>query len=318
MFRRVFFRAFSFFFFTITAVQLYPLSDIASENSFSDLMGEGGRQLKQEELCQKDRNEVQHLTKRYQTHLSNMQKKGEARIPHTIHFIWLGPARFPRQSVANVKDFRKHHPDWNIIFWTDSEQRPLPIPDMQRRLVQNYDFGVWQKLIDCAENYGEESDIMRYVILYNEGGLYADHDATCFASFEGLADRYDFVAACEMVHLHREINTKILPANGLFLSRAGHKVLQKALELTNERWDRASILYPNSPRRRTVYRTFQSFVLASKEYCTGDKDIILPTAYFFANRGFTAETTKRLIDIGITLSTQVANKTWLHNTKEKP
>src|ERR1700722_4591002 len=43
------------------------------------------------------------------------------RVPKVVHFIWLGPKPFPRESVENVRSWIAKHPDWTIKFWTDRE-----------------------------------------------------------------------------------------------------------------------------------------------------------------------------------------------------
>ncbi len=113
------------------------------------------------------------------------------RIPKIVHFIWIGPKAFPRESVENVRTWMAKNPGWTFYFWTD-RQRPLPCPGMQARMIQDFDFF---KLRDCfskSDNYGEKSDVLRYEILYREGGVYVDHDVKCFKSFDVLNRSYDF------------------------------------------------------------------------------------------------------------------------------
>lgn len=40
--------------------------------------------------------------------------------------------------------------------------------------------------LKCAKNYGEKSDILRYEILCQFGGIYVDCDFECLKSFDGL------------------------------------------------------------------------------------------------------------------------------------
>ena len=116
------------------------------------------------------------------------------RIPKVVHFIWIGPRQFPRESVENVRSWMAKNPGWTFNFWTD-RQRPLPCPGMKMRMIRELNF---LKLHDCfakSDNYGEKSDLLRYEILYQEGGVYVDHDVKCFKPFDPLNTAYDFSAA---------------------------------------------------------------------------------------------------------------------------
>jgi len=95
------------------------------------------------------------------------------RVPKVVHFIWIGPKPFPRDSVENIRSWIGKHPDWTFKFWTDRD-RPLPHKQMQLSRIQDFQF---IKLYDCykkSDNYGEKSDILRYEILYQHGGIYVD------------------------------------------------------------------------------------------------------------------------------------------------
>src|SRR5262249_22129580 len=107
------------------------------------------------------------------------ETNSDSRVPQVVHFIWLGPKPFPLKSVENVRTWMGKHPDWTFNFWTDRE-RPLPVPGMQVRMVKDFQF---LKLAECfskTANFGEKSDVLRYEILYQEGGVYVDHDVKCF------------------------------------------------------------------------------------------------------------------------------------------
>ena len=84
------------------------------------------------------------------------------RVSKVIHFIWVGPKPFPRDSVENVRSWIAKHPDWTFKFWTDRD-RPLPHKQMQLVRIQDHQF---IKLYDCykkSDNYGE-IDVLRYEI----------------------------------------------------------------------------------------------------------------------------------------------------------
>jgi hypothetical protein len=213
-------------------------------------------------------------------------KSSMLHVPKIIHFIWIGPKPFPRESVENVRSWIAKHPDWTIKFWTDRD-RPLPHKQMQMARVQDLQF---IKLYDCykkSDNYAEKSDLLRYEILYQEGGIYVDHDVKCFQSFESLNRTYDFYCGMEMPY-KTALSSCVLPTNNLIGSRPGHDILKRSMDWLSDNWDRIDNEYPGKDRdsviNRVSHRTFlvlgETFkLLANKD---GNRDIALPTFYFNA------------------------------------
>src|SRR5689334_6330625 len=39
---------------------------------------------------------------------------GMLRVPKIIHFVWIGPRPFPRESVENVRTWMAKHPNWTF------------------------------------------------------------------------------------------------------------------------------------------------------------------------------------------------------------
>ena len=99
------------------------------------------------------------------------------KIPKIIHQIWLG-SPFPEKYRAFQTSWKQHHPDWEYRLWTEKELAEFP---MQHR-----------DLFEASCNYGEKSDIARYEILYQLGGLYVDTDFECLQPFDTFHDAYNF------------------------------------------------------------------------------------------------------------------------------
>lgn len=85
-------------------------------------------------------------------------------IPKVIHVIWLG-SPFP-DIYCEWQQTWKNMDGWEYRLWTDAE-------------VANLDL-VNREIYEAAGNYGEKSDILRYELLYQFGGLYVDTDFACF------------------------------------------------------------------------------------------------------------------------------------------
>lgn len=208
------------------------------------------------------------------------------RIPKNVHFIWVGPRPFPRESVENIRTWIAKNPDWTFNFWTD-RARPLPCPGMKLRMIQSFDF---LKLRDCfakSDNYGEKSDVLRYEILYKEGGVYVDHDVKCFQSFEALNSSYDFYCGIDMPYTS-SLPSCIFTTNNLIGVKPGHPVMLRCMDLLAEKWDQIEQDYPGADNEarlnRVLHRTFWLFGEAIKQVGNqGDnRDIVFPAYYFDA------------------------------------
>jgi hypothetical protein len=211
---------------------------------------------------------------------------GMARVPQVVHFIWIGPRQFPRESVENVRTWMAKHPDWRFCFWTD-RQRPLPCPGMQMRLIQDVEFLKLKNCFAKSDNYAEKSDLLRYEILYREGGIYVDHDVKCFKPFGPLNQAYDFFCGIDMPHTSC-LPTCIHPTNNLIGVKPGHPILLRCMELLAEKWDQIEKEYPGTDRdsmlTRVLHRTFWLFGEAIKQMGNqaGYRDIVFPAYYFDA------------------------------------
>ena len=206
------------------------------------------------------------------------------KIPQVIHFIWVGPKPFPRESVENIKSWIIHNPDWKVKFWTDRE-RPLPHPAMEQRLIKDFTF---LKLAQCyhkSDNYGEKSDLLRLEILYQEGGIYADHDVKCLHSFDTCSEAYDLFCGLEMPY-QTSLPSSVLPTNNLLGAKAGHPVLLHAMDWLVEKWDQIERDYPGKDRdaviNRVSHRTFSILGETLKKIGNqeGNKDMVFPAFYF--------------------------------------
>ena len=227
------------------------------------------------------------------------------RIPRVLHFIWIGPKPFPKESIANLKAWQKLHPDWTMKFWTDSKERPLPIKGMQRHLIDELHFSYLQPFLALTTNYGEKADIIRYEILYQQGGVYSDHDVMPYHTFDALNSTFDFYVGLENPHTNPGVGTKVFPCNCLFGARALHPILAKTIENVASRWhaveERYPGLDPKESKNRVLNRTFHSFTLATKECFSqdGNVDILLPSSFFFAHKIFKKKTIAKLKKKGL-------------------
>jgi hypothetical protein len=261
----------------------------AQSENFETLMGKETKHwanIKQEE----DKKALEEYAALYVDNFPRLAQPGKvARIPKVVHFIWLGPRPFPPSSVENVRMWMAHHPDWTFKFWTDRERVP-PCSDMEVVLIDRYPFA---SLADCyadTDNFGERSDLLRYEILYNEGGVYVDHDANCLKSFDSLHRAYDFYCCLETPHpsfAGRSITT----GNGLVGSRPAHPVIAQVIQEISQRWATVGHQFRSNDvharKERVLNRTYIALTHALPKTIgrNGNIDIVLPAAYFFSKTG---------------------------------
>jgi len=211
--------------------------------------------------------------------------KVENKIPKVLHFIWIGPRSFPRESIENIKSWVAKHPEWEVKFWTDRD-RPLPYPFMQKVLIQDFKF---LKLRDCfekSENYAEKADLLRYEILYQEGGVYVDHDVKCFEPFDALNRSYDLFCGLELPS--QSPLSSVHATNNLIGARSGHFILKNCMDWVCEHWDEIEKQYPGKDKdaviQRVAHRTFAAFAISVRNFAgkQGNIDMVFPALYFNA------------------------------------
>ncbi|MCB1074586.1 MAG: hypothetical protein KDK59_03540 [Simkania sp.] len=211
------------------------------------------------------------------------------RIPKIVHLIWLGPRSFPIESVENIRTWQAHHPDWTFCFWTDRKRMP-PCNNMKVIYIKDFEFKFLQAEYEESRNWGEKSDILRYEILYQKGGVYIDHDANCLRPFHGLHTGYDFYACLEMPH--EEIDSLALTAGiGIIGAKPYHPVIRGAIQMISDRWkpitERFKGTDPLVQARLVSYRTYIALTLALRKNLNlpGNRDIIFPACYFYPKHG---------------------------------
>ncbi|XP_060596215.1 uncharacterized protein LOC132750284 isoform X1 [Ruditapes philippinarum] len=101
------------------------------------------------------------------------------RIPHIIHHMYK-TEMIPGMYTAHVKSFIYYNPTWTYRFWTDESGRKL----LQKQ---------YPHLVDIYDKFGnnvKRSDMLRYAVLYEYGGFYADFDMENFRSLNITTLKY--------------------------------------------------------------------------------------------------------------------------------
>ena len=108
---------------------------------------------------------------------SNCTPSTTLKIPKIIHQIWIGKS-VPEEFNHYQFSWRAHHPDWEYRLWTQADITNLHMHN--------------ESLARESRSPAEISDLMRYEILYQYGGVYVDFDFQCLKSLEPLHYLYDF------------------------------------------------------------------------------------------------------------------------------
>ncbi len=215
-----------------------------------------------------------------------LKKSESLKIPKLIHFIWVGPKSFPQESVENVKSWMTKHPGWRVKFWTD-RHRPLPHPAMELCRIEDFPLQYLGSCYEKSDNYGEKSDLLRYEILYREGGVYVDHDIICLEPFDAHHYNYDLYCGLQMPD-QTPLNSSVLVTNNLIGAKSRHPVLFESIQWLIQNWDPLELAYPGVDRdaviNRVSHRTFSVLGECLKKFGnkSGNIDIAFPAFYFDA------------------------------------
>jgi hypothetical protein len=103
-------------------------------------------------------------------------------IPKIIHNIWIqGYEHLPNENKVTYANIKKLNPEWDFMIWDD---------DMIKKLLKKYPsiYNIYIKTDNYTEidNNTIKSDIARYMIMKEYGGLYFDMDFKCTSSFDEL------------------------------------------------------------------------------------------------------------------------------------
>ena len=123
-------------------------------------------------------------------------------IPKIIHQIWLGDQT--QRPVNLMKTWQDMNPEWEYKLWTEEN-----LPEL-----------ICQEQFDKMKQLHGKADILRYEILYQQGGFYIDADSECILPLEDFLLNNDSFASYE--------NEKVrggLIANGYIGSTKGNDLM---------------------------------------------------------------------------------------------
>lgn len=184
-------------------------------------------------------------------------------IPPLIHFIWLG-SPIPKEFHSVMKTWRRCHPGWEIKIWDEKGVENFP-----------WSNGYIKWLYGDAKTWGEKSDILRYEILFQFGGIYSDLDMICLKSFNDLiSHKIEFFGGQETNTSEDSAGKIVYLSNALIGSAKNHPVIKFCLDHL--------ISQDESPKATVMERT-GPFLLsrACAEFLSDEKVLLLPCSYLY-------------------------------------
>lgn len=183
----------------------------------------------------------------------------------TIHYIWLGGKKKPAVVRKCIDSWKRHMPDWEIKEWNESNLN-LDICPFCR---EAYD----------ARRFAFAADVLRFDIIYREGGLYFDTDVKVLKSFEELTSQYEAFSGFEF--------KMVAPGLVLYAREPNNPILGEMLEM----YKKTRFLVDGKENQKVVGAYFSEilekygFVYEDKlQQCDGFT--IFPSTYFCPTDGY--------------------------------
>ena len=148
-------------------------------------------------------------------------------LPKIIHQIWLGSS-VPEPYQWFSEHLRELHPDWEYVLWTEEN-----LPTLKN-----------QSSADFFSMKMFKTDIARYEILEEHGGIYVDMDMLFYKSMDDLVER-----DCLIVLQHFDkINNCVIGAE------PHHPIMKFCVDHTQERVEEVKAKIGFNPNDRRIVR----------------------------------------------------------------
>lgn len=195
-------------------------------------------------------------------------------IPRIIHQIWLS-SEVPEEFAKLSRSFSRMMPDWEHRIWNDE----LAIDLVGTR------FPEYLESYLSLESPVARSDLLRYMIMFEYGGMYADMDCECKRGLDFIAEDDELIVCKEVetksVRVMNMYPTDISPmyCTWAFLSRPQHPALKAVLEHIEQNIGKR---HSDHPILNFVKRTGPHAFTAglSKDIERGGKPRVVPASYF--------------------------------------
>ena len=209
-------------------------------------------------------------------------------IPKIIHYCWFGKGLMPKSQQDCIRSWKKILPDYEIMRWDES----------------TFDYNAYSasRYAYQEKKYALVSDVCRYNVLYEYGGIYLDTDVEVFRKFDAYLNT-GFFSAIEMYNeFYTENSSALLDINGNPLaigteiphleiltstmgSESGNLLIGELRDYynnieANEEYAINYRNYVNNDRLVAKYATKYGFRYANEKQILTNNMIIYPTGIF--------------------------------------
>ena len=141
-------------------------------------------------------------------------------IPKKIHQIWIGNEPLPIHKKLYTKSFKKIHPSWQYKLWNNNDITEDNFP-----LTFSYITKVLNS--DVKGKFAKAADLMRYEILFHQGGFYFDTNIELLQDIEKYIPNFENYAFI-LCHELPKFDKKWI-SNGFFACPKNNKYIQNIL-----------------------------------------------------------------------------------------
>lgn len=266
----------------IFCLLLWPIFCFSAD--FETLMGKGTNQWEFVETPE-DQKRLSFFKEAFNKNFSKFlaaDKTLPAKIPKVFHIIWLGPKEFPDASLRKIEKWVELHPEWTFKFWTDIDRNP-PMELMKKQLIEDFSFQFLLDAYDQSDNFGEKAKILSYEILFQEGGVYIDHDVKPCKSLDEFNAALDFYCGLEKLG-PSILSSSIYAASHLIGSKPNHPIMKETLVWLKDRWKKFEEFYPGHTKmalqNRCTHRTLWALNEGIERGVESGFNLIFPSSYF--------------------------------------
>ena len=143
------------------------------------------------------------------------------KIPSIIHQVWSGiEGPYPKIFEKYKNSWLRDYPSWKYILW--NQQR------MNDFIIETYP-QYWEKYNEFPYNI-QRWDIIRYLILYKYGGMYADLDYESLKPLDSLLSAQTCCFACESTYNDEKGTLLEYFNNALILSSPKHFFIKEIID----------------------------------------------------------------------------------------
>ncbi|KAK3599055.1 hypothetical protein CHS0354_024383 [Potamilus streckersoni] len=195
--------------------------------------------------------------------------KNPLKISPIIHQTWRDKKVSSRVAIW-IKSWSTFHPTWQYMFWTDHAARCL-VREKYNNLLPTYD-GYIESI--------RRADAIRYIILYEYGGVYADMDMESLRTLDPIIRKYSCILAQEPYeHPIMDGNFEHLVFNAFLACAKKHPFMKLAINRLMDFSHFWNVLDSTGPHFLTfIYRVY----LFQSNITSDDKDgvYLAPAEYF--------------------------------------